>query len=233
VIDRIIQQVMDKVYTYVAGHSVSRNIGLEIRNSRDQADEYGRNPYVSRVAVGLRKGAWPSFGADGIAQYIDVGNFNTHDEAVVTVDFMAPALASFPIQAPLTALDALAVAIGDLTSHEFGHILGCYHTDQPSFFEGAPNLMDPNGTTVLGPDFIFGSKDDVVREFGVDAYNRNEPFEGINDTLNTVAFGLSTGKGATRAGLGTSPPQQMKPRTSPRATGLVDDLISTTTSIVG
>ena len=31
---------------------------------------------------------------------------------------------------------------------------------------------------------------------GVDDYSSEDPYQGINDTLNTVAFGLSTGKGA-------------------------------------
>ena len=30
-------------------------------------------------------------------------------------------------------------------------------------------------------------------QFGVDAYDPNEIYVGVNDTLNTVAFGLSTG----------------------------------------
>jgi hypothetical protein len=203
VIDRIIQQVTAKLSTYVAAKGGNSNFGIEIRNSRDHADDFGTNPYVSKVSVGPRRG--PGFGADGIAQFIDVGNFSAHDEAVVTVDFMTAALPVIPIQAPLTVYDAIAVGVGDLICHEFGHLLGCFHTDQPSTFEGVPNLMDPDGRQTLGADFIFGTKDDVVRQFGVDSFSRNEPYEGVNDTLTTVAYALSVGKEAPRAGVATAP----------------------------
>jgi hypothetical protein len=42
--------VTDKLYSYGAAKGVNANFGLEIRNSRDRADEFGSNPYVSRVA---------------------------------------------------------------------------------------------------------------------------------------------------------------------------------------
>ena len=197
VIDGILRQVIDKVSTYVAAKGGNANFGVDIRNSRDHADEYGSNPYVSRIAVGPLRGHTPP--GDGVGQYIDVGNFNTHDEAVVTVDFMTAAIQTVPVQPPLTVLDGVGIGIGDLAAHEIGHILGCYHTDQPSTFEGVPNVMDPDGSELLGPDIVLGTKDDVVRQFGVDAFARTEVFEGLNDTLTTVAFALSTGKGATSA----------------------------------
>lgn len=200
VVDGIIRQVTARVSTYVSAKGGNSNFGIEIRNSRDHADEYGVNPYVSKISVGPRRG--PAFGADGVAQFIDVGNFSAHDEAVVTVDFMTAAIPVVPVQPPLTVLDGVVAGIGDLICHEFGHLLGCYHTDQPSTFEGVPNLMDPDGRELLGPDFIFGSKDDVVRQFGVDSFARNEPFEGVDDTLTTVAYALSLGRGA----VGTSSP---------------------------
>ena len=45
----------------------------------------------------------------------------------------------------------------------------------------------------MGADLVFGTADDITMHFGVDAYDPNEIYLGINDTLNTVAFGLSTG----------------------------------------
>jgi hypothetical protein len=197
VIDNILRVVTDKLSTFPAAKGGNANFGIEIRNSRDNADEYGSNPYVSRIAVGPLRGHTPP--GDGVAQFIDVGNFDTHDEAVVTTDFMTAAIRDVPVQPPLTVLDGLGIGIGDLISHEAGHLFGCYHTDQPSIFEGTPNLMDPVGSELLGPDLILGTKDDVVREFGVDAFARNELFEGIDDTLTTAAYGLSMGKGAATA----------------------------------
>ena len=59
--------------------------------------------------------------------------------------------------------------------------------------------MDPYFAATLGRDFIFGSADDVPLQFGADDYSREDPYLGINDTLNTVAFGLSTGKATALA----------------------------------
>jgi hypothetical protein len=41
VIDNIIRQLTGQFYTYVATKGGNANFGIEIRNSRDNADEYG------------------------------------------------------------------------------------------------------------------------------------------------------------------------------------------------
>jgi hypothetical protein len=64
--------------------------------------------------------------------------------------------------------------------------------------QGTPYGFDAPGA---GPDRILGTADDVDRDFEVDTYaSRNyvlggaEPFRGPLDTLNTIAFGLATGR---------------------------------------
>jgi hypothetical protein len=49
------------------------------------------------------------------------------------------------------------------------------------------------GTVGVGGDLTLGTIDDVDVDFGDDAYVPNEGFTGVEDTLNAVAFGLSTG----------------------------------------
>src|SRR5262249_59021160 len=49
----------------------------------------------------------------------------------------------------------------------------------------------------VGPDGTFGTADDLDIDFGRGFYSRLETFGGVEDTLDTIAFGLSTG---TRAG---------------------------------
>jgi hypothetical protein len=44
------------------------------------------------------------------------------------------------------------------------------------------------------PDGIGGTADDVDYDFGDDTLFPNEGFTGIEDTLNTTAWGLSKGK---------------------------------------
>jgi hypothetical protein len=83
-----------------------------------------------------------------------------------------------------------------LISHEFGHLAGAFHTQftVENSFNGEPvTLMDKDIRVPLGPDLVFGTRDDITMHFGVDAYDPNEIYVGIDDTLNTVAFGLSTG----------------------------------------
>src|SRR4029453_13932314 len=79
---------------------------------------------------------------------------------------------------------------------EAGHIFGNWHTDAllPQF-----NLMDQflSPREGLGPDGTFGTADDTDVDFGQGIFSRFETFAGVEDTLNTIAFGLSTG---TRAG---------------------------------
>jgi hypothetical protein len=70
------------------------------------------------------------------------------------------------------------------------------HTDNASL---RLDLMDRGGTLSgvmgSGEDGIFGTADDIDVGFGQDAFAPEEGFTGTEDTLNVVAFGLSTGTG--------------------------------------
>jgi hypothetical protein len=210
VIDAILVKVTDKLSSFVRANGLNGDFAstgipgqfdIEILNSRDHADEFGTNPLVSRIVVGLIND--PAFTPLGISQYIDVGNFKTDDQAIAKVDYISGALTRFPTQPPATTIDFVAAALGFLISHEAGHIFGCWHSDQTATdpFAGTPNLMDPDGITTLGPDLIFGSADDIDLQLGVDSYRLVESRSGRNDTLNTVAFGLSTGTQADATSL--------------------------------
>src|SRR5262249_38100667 len=92
-------------------------------------------------------------------------------------------------------IDLIGVTVGNVVSHEAGHFFGDWHTD-PFLFPF--NMMNPGLVYQhLGPDRTFGTADDVDIDFGRAIYSRFEGFDGVEDTLNTIAFGLSTG---TRAG---------------------------------
>jgi hypothetical protein len=215
VIDEVVAMVKEKLYSYVAANGlngdfastgIAGQFGIDIRNSRDDPDEYGKNPLVSRVVIGgTPEEAGLPAGILGMSEDIDVGNFKTDDESVATVDFITLGLALFPIQPPATKIDFIATGIATLVAHEAGHLFGCFHTDQnptDPFAPGTPNLMDHYITTglvrAIGPDGIFGTADDTSLELGVDSYSAEEVFRGVNDTLNTVAFDLSTGKQITK-----------------------------------
>ena len=176
---------------------------IRLLNSRDHADP-GDAPNVSRVVVG---GTIPEFGIGtiGIAESIDPGNFETSETAVVLLDLLsAPpsnpnSLNGIPRAPGATIIDLIGVGVGNITSHEAGHFLGNFHTDQ---FNDNPNIQDQGGNLEnfvgVGPDGIFGTKDDQAVSFGRDVYVPNEGFTGIEDTLNRVSIGDPTPRGKGR-----------------------------------
>ena len=181
---------------------------MEILNSRDHADPWG-DPYVSRVIVG---GTIPELGIPtiGIAQSIDVGDFESDETAVVLLDILSAnpgdpffipevSLNTYPIDPSSSIIDLIGIAVGNIVAHEAGHFSANWHTDQ---FNPDANIMDQGGnlpgTIGVGPDGIFGSGDDVDVDFGPDVFVPNEGFEGLQDTFQSVSFGYSTGQGRGR-----------------------------------
>jgi hypothetical protein len=184
---------------------------IEIRNSRDHADTYGMDPLVTRLVIGGTE-AEAGIPVWGLASAIDPGNFSTADDAIVLLDRYAGLtptppgvnLNDVPIADGHTMIELVGRTLGNIGTHELGHVFGCDHTERGNY---VVNLMDQGGpadlgagATAVGPDGIFGTADDFDRDFGVDVYasvdfrGRPEPFRGVHDTLNTIAFGLSTGR---------------------------------------
>src|SRR5262245_31163218 len=205
---------------------------IDIRNSRDDADTFGTDPFVSRVVIGGTRDEAGLVNVDGVASDVDPGNFQTNDEAVATLSFVKDLLAHNPVQPPHTRIEFIGLLIGSFACHEVGHIFGNFHTDRSLTdpFEGIPNLMDNNTGAIflLGPDLVFGTDDDRAVTFGVDAYFHSELFQGINDTLNTIAFGLSTGKGTGGHGAALAG-DAVKPANRPAASsGSISNLYGNT-----
>ena len=207
-IDEFIRRLTSKISTYVRSNAlngdyaksgIAGQFDVEIQNSRDHRDEFGSNPLTSRMVIGASDFT-PLTSGIAIGQFNDVGNFKANDQAVVTTNYIRDLLAAYPIQAPATKIQFIAEFLSLVTAHEVGHLTGCFHThydlDKP--FQGREDIMDKVIQAPLGPDLIFGTADDIAMNFGVDRYSDLdlEQFKGVDDTLNTVAFGLSTGKGA-------------------------------------
>ena len=167
---------------------------LELRNSRDDPDSWG-DPHTSRIIIG---GTIHELGLNtiGIAESVDVGNFVTDETAIVLLDRltssdMLGSLGAEDLGPGTSIIDALGTAIGNIVSHEAGHLFANFHTGHPDY---RTDLMDAN--TALhtfigtGPDGVFGSHDDLDIDFGIAAFNAVEGVMGIQDTRNAIAFGL-------------------------------------------
>lgn len=178
--------------------NIPGDYGIRILNSRDNPglDEFN-TPNLSRVIVG---GTINELGITtvGIAESIDVGNFDTTETAVVLLDLLSDinpveslSLNNIVRNFGSTIIDLVGVAVGNIVSHEAGHFFGLWHTFN---FNSTAQLIDDGGdlsnTIGLGPDGFFGTGDDVDVDFGTDSLSSS--FTGTQDSINTLAFGLST-----------------------------------------
>ncbi|MET0459672.1 MAG: hypothetical protein ABW195_10510 [Ilumatobacteraceae bacterium] len=194
-VDAIIATFTENIVDDTLERGGNPRFDVEILNSRDDADPWGQ-ANVSRIVVG---GSREELDANvvGLSDTVDPGNFSRQDTAVVLLDQLsAPAesgLATINVFAgPDTDMVAFAGrTLGFVASHEAGHFLGNSHT-RPN--DGVVSIMDTQDVTQLGlgPDFVFGTADDVDVDFVTD-----EAIEGIvgaHDTMTRVAFALSSGQ---------------------------------------
>jgi hypothetical protein len=197
VIDQVIATVRENILTDAKARGTDPRIGLKILNSRDDADPFGQ-PNVHRLIVG---GTIAESGIDtiGIAQYIDPGNYATEDTALILLDVLSDPTGDASLNTYITPasnkIKFIGRALGNVISHEAGHLYGSFHTDP---LNATPNLMDAGGAFPglfgVGPDNIGGTADDVDYDFGDDEYTPDEGLVGVEDTLNTTAWALVKGK---------------------------------------
>jgi len=151
-------------------------LDYELRNSRDDADPFGQ-PNVSRLIVGGTQQQL-GIGTIGIAESIDPGNFEREETAVILLDILSDAGFSIAAQnqglAPgATIIDAITRGVGNIATHEAGHYLGVFHTNNAN---GTACLIDSGGGLFqqsfydAGPDGVIGNADDAESAFRRDSY---------------------------------------------------------------
>lgn len=213
-IARQIAQTVERQFADLGNYGVNGNYsatgipgqyGIEIRNSLDHPDP-GNNPLVTRVVYGS-VASFPELAALpllGIAQTIDVGNFDLSETTLVFVDSEVDFAATVPTGASISQADLLGLEIGATTSHEIAHTFGLFHTDGtnllPSLIDGGGTLNAQNGLGV-GPDGIVGTMDDIPVRFRTDGVDPGGAITfGTLFSPNSLSLTLATGKGNTGGG---------------------------------
>lgn len=171
---------------------------IVVRNSRDHPDP-GADPDVSRIIIG---GSIAETGLDtiGIAESIDVGNFDRSETAIVLLDLLSARRGSNSLNSiarvariPMTQL--VGRTLGTIASHEAGHFLGNWHTDPAN---DVIEVMDAGGNIAnfvgVGRDGRYGTRDDIDVDFEPDRFYPTEGFTGRSDPVARTSFGLSTGR---------------------------------------
>ena len=143
-------------------------------------------------------------GTIGIAQSIDLGNYDPEEVALVLLDVLsAPAsgenangtfsINDLELAEGVTIEDAIVTAIGNVTAHEAGHYLGNWHNDG---FNETSVIMDegPGGFFNLagvGPSGVFGAADKIDVDLKGDFYSTGELFTGFENNAVNTAYALS------------------------------------------
>lgn len=203
-IDKITAEVRENIRTDLIRRGLNDDVAVRVINSKDNRDIFGQEN-VSRVIVGgtIDQSGIPTI---GIAQYIDPGNYAHVDSALVLLDVLsdpagdAASLNTY-LKASSNRADFVSQAVGNVISHEIGHMIGNYHTDNVNEVVG---LMDAGGTSFdnlygVGPDGIGGTADDSDTDFFTDRYIPAEGFDGLENTLNVAAWAFGRDRGQVAA----------------------------------
>lgn len=205
-IDKVVAEFATKFYgpntvTSLGGNGdvfatgIAGQFGVRILNSKDHADPWG-DPNVSRVIIGGTQ-AELQIPTIGIAQSIDVGNFDTEESAVVLLDNINALWGALPRAADVPLEDVLADGIASVAAHEVGHYSGAWHTLNNN---ASDQIMDTGGNVGgivgVGDDGIYGTDDDDDVGFGTDTYDPAASAipRGRQDSAAAMAWGLSSGK---------------------------------------
>lgn len=117
----------------------------------------GRDTIPAEASTILMGGNSPN--AYGLADQIDWYNADLNDDAVIFTSMFEP----FRFGRTLTARE-LGTAIGNVTAHEVGHLLGLNHTANIS------DIMDTTGTAnsfLLDQDFMTAQLDETIFPIGL------------------------------------------------------------------
>jgi hypothetical protein len=209
--NRVIDAITDRVRQKV-DHAIGVNgkngyfptsgnpgeFGIFVTTTRDNPQLRGQ-PNVTKVMIGGTQanfGLPATFGLLGIAQSVDIGNFDLQENALVMLDIILADAALLPKSGTSTTLDVFAELTAVVVAHEAGHTYGGIHQDP---FNTVLGIMDQfySGpvTSGAGVDGIFGTADDMPLQFVDDEFSPTLGMffgGGVSNTAPVLGFGLST-----------------------------------------
>lgn len=190
--------VTENVEADLAESGLADLVDVEITTSLDGPDLTDQ-PGVTTIVVG---GTIRESGIDtiGIAQSIDPGNYERSETGLVLLDVLSDTGGRYGgaslnkyLKPESDRLAFVAQGVGNVTSHEIGHMLGNWHTDNVNT---RSSLMDAGGVGFgrlfgVGADRVGGTGDDRDVDFVQDVFIPGEGFRGIEDTLTRSTFAMS------------------------------------------
>ena len=187
---------------YFFGTGNPGDFSVWVTNTKDHPELIGV-PGVTRILVGANDATDFGFpaGVLGVAQSVDVGNFDLSENAIVLVGQTLIDAAAGPISGTSTALQLFAELTAMVIAHEAGHTYGGVHQDPTNNVFGIMDqFYDPVISGGFGIDGIFGNADDTPLQFTKDAFAPTLGMifgGGVSDTIANMAFGLSTSNQAS------------------------------------
>ena len=190
--------------TGIGGDYAIRILNSRVPEHRQWFESNSNDPRLTRMLIGGTGLDIGIPGVFGIAESIDVGNFDLTDFGLFALDGFQGDTLGAPLSPSASPLDATIQFLAGVIAHEAGHTFGMLHTNNTN---SIATISDAGGTLLaqqnllgVGPDGIFGTLDDVDPIFRDDFFAA-ELFSGFNRVTSVLANGLSSG---TVGGLGTS-----------------------------
>ena len=212
VIDAILATVQSVLSDSIKVNGNNNDFEIVLLNSRDHADApTGGLENVSTVVVGGTI-AGTGISTVGLAETIDIGNFDTNDNAFVLLDLLSAAAGdpnsvnSLTLADGTSIIEAIGAVVGTIVAHEAGHLLGNFHTENGNIAEQINDQGGFGRSLFEGADGIFGTADDPNIQFGADEFEQDEDLAGTQDSVNNISGAATTGQGtgfSTRLDLAT------------------------------
>lgn len=188
--------------TGAAGDFAIRILNSRIPEHRAWFEANNNDPRLTRMLIGGTGFDIGVPGVFGIAESVDIGNFDLSELALFALDGFNAATLGIPVSFSVSPIELTTRFLAGVIAHEAGHTFGLLHTDPnntiASVADAGGTQLSFNNLAGVGLDGIFGTLDDTPAVFRDDIY-ANEIYSGFNPVTAVLSHNLSSG---TRGGVG-------------------------------